>query len=100
MTGAGVGFGAATGVGGAVAAWGAATGGGPAVAGASTTCLQCGHRTCLPSNSAGTPMRRPQNGQGNVTVGEAMCAFVKDGSPPGEARGLLRMLHSNQPAIK
>jgi hypothetical protein len=40
----------------------------PTVAGARTTCLQCGQRTCLPSKSIPTPIRRPQKGQGNVCV--------------------------------
>ena len=40
--------------------------------GARTTCLQCGQRTCLPSNSIPTPMRRPQNGHGKVWVCDAI----------------------------
>jgi hypothetical protein len=68
------GCGGAAGVGGATggaaggAAGGPAAGAPPAVTGARTTCLQCGQRTCLPSRSIPTPMRRPQNGHGNVCV--------------------------------
>src|SRR5205823_7840017 len=49
---------------------GGATGGaaGAAVSGAVTTCLQFGHRTRLPSRFSPTPIRLPQNAQGNVTV--------------------------------
>jgi hypothetical protein len=58
-------------------------------------------RTCLPSSSAGTPMRRPQNGRGNVTVCGGMC--VEGGDPtPGGPRMVRteRMVHSNRFAIK
>ena len=42
------------------------------VAGATTTCLQWGQRTWRPRSCSPTPMRRPQNGHGNVCVGMGM----------------------------
>lgn len=100
-TGIGAGAGGATVGGGAGTGAGAAAGGaaGPAVTGASMTCLQCGHRTCLPSNSAGTPILRPQNGQGNVTGGEAMCISVRECVEPAprDARGRCRANGTREP---
>src|SRR6187551_2019027 len=91
MTGPGFGVArAAGGAGvGAVGCGATGAGAGAELVGARTTCLQCGQRTCRPRNSAVTPMRRPQNGQGKVIVGEAMCRVAKrvSGRRAGRARG-------------
>ena len=65
--------------GGVGAVWLTGFSGWAAGAGASTICEQCGQRTWRPSRSVRTPIRRPQNGHGNVCasvairVGAGLC---------------------------
>ena len=62
----------------------------PSVAGAWITCLQCGQRTCRPSRSRLTPMRRPQNGQGKIAFAMCVCREAKP--------GLVREIRGDEPA--